>query len=768
MSADQVVSMSADQVTALPVTFLDDVGTEVPPPATPPEGLTCTLYSYQLSAIAFMVAREQQNTSTISGGILADEQGIGKTIMCAGCVAAHRWTPPAGHDPSFSLSALRHPCGATLIACTSTILQQWRNELAQHAPKLDTLVYGGQSEMSHASVQRDVRRLAQADVILVTYEVLTSELRGLEQSYESNRERRERIGLRARSSDREDRPSPLKYLDFWRVILDEVQKAPASYKAGRTVRMLSAKHRWACSGTPMADGKLEDVGHLINFIAGDDRSPAELQWWREVRAFRAGDTGAVARLQAALRPYFLRRTQAGVAHLISIPPQSVRRYTFELSMQERALQREFVLPAALRYMAKGRAAAEGPAEELASAETRTESGHGPEKVQQLLGHCQRSLLSPQLWSKWGQQSRRAVEAQTDGMRQRASAAGASAAGGAASSSALAAKGIGMELVGELAISRLTSGAPGAIWPSLVTAARAEADHALTRLRHAVEKHALGSGEVQLNDLIVVQQLMALKIIGAKGCVGPPCVPAGGDAPRSFEELGQAMAAPGSSGAEEARRLRSAWGGRLRTPVHGAAQLEAELAQRRDLTYRALDIVLRVDPPEGVGGLHFGVESMHGMGRFAAWACAPSNSDGVIRVLSRFLGHFNTSDAPWTQRLCGRPLVPIEDMRWAEVAPVLALRAELQDDTHDLERFRQNLKEMHSITGSGIGALGRASNATAAQYLYAIGSDLGDLFRERDDMRAFAERRLMPEAIMRRLHLTAAQSRFETRYLYHVR
>ena len=42
------------------------------------------------------------------------------------------------------------------------------------------------------------------------------------------------LGLRAREADSDARPSPLKYLTFWRVVLDEVQKAPTTHAAGGT------------------------------------------------------------------------------------------------------------------------------------------------------------------------------------------------------------------------------------------------------------------------------------------------------------------------------------------------------------------------------------------------------------------------------------------------------------------------------------------------------------------------------------------------------
>ena len=60
----------------------------------------------------------------------------------------------------------------------------------------------------------------------------TRELASMTRTFDSHLERRQKLGLRTSNVGDEPRPSPLKFLSFWRVILDEVQKAPAGRKAG--------------------------------------------------------------------------------------------------------------------------------------------------------------------------------------------------------------------------------------------------------------------------------------------------------------------------------------------------------------------------------------------------------------------------------------------------------------------------------------------------------------------------------------------------------
>ena len=67
-----------------------------------------------------------------------------------------------------------------------------------------------------------------------------------------------------------------------------VPQAPTSYAAGRTVRLVRAVHRWAVSGTPMEAGRLADIRHLINFVAGE-ASQLEAVWRRAAEGGRHGE-----------------------------------------------------------------------------------------------------------------------------------------------------------------------------------------------------------------------------------------------------------------------------------------------------------------------------------------------------------------------------------------------------------------------------------------------------------------------------------------------
>lgn len=285
--------------------FIDSINTgEALTEAAQPDGVS-ELFPFQRQALQFMLDREMDPASR--GGILADEQGLGKTVESVALIMSHRRPIAETVPPAQLTTAHKHPqpCGATLICCTSAILEQWQHyELERHSPTLSVIVYAG---CPGGATDMELQRLAAADVVLVTYETLTRELRAMTRSYDSQLERRKERGLRQSVAQADEpHPSPLRYLQFWRVLLDEVQKAPGGRAAGQTVRKVAAVNRWAVSGTPVEHCKASDLTHLVSFLFGSDSKQAA-SWNAALASWQREDPGAEARLADWLRPIFLRR-----------------------------------------------------------------------------------------------------------------------------------------------------------------------------------------------------------------------------------------------------------------------------------------------------------------------------------------------------------------------------------------------------------------------------------------------------------------------------
>ena len=180
-------------------------------------------------------------TSEPSGGILAEEMGLGKTVEilalillnrrhldCSkGDIAVHladnleqRMLDTHLEDRHMETSTVESQDGpptpstlpliksaATLIITPPSILHQWANEIENHAPSLRVFLY-----IDNAPSAISADELSQYDIVLTTYAVLSKEIHYANQ-YD-----------RPRRYDRRycPRTSPVVLIEWWRVCLDEV------------------------------------------------------------------------------------------------------------------------------------------------------------------------------------------------------------------------------------------------------------------------------------------------------------------------------------------------------------------------------------------------------------------------------------------------------------------------------------------------------------------------------------------------------------------
>eukprot|EP00966_Prymnesium_polylepis_P238437 5514216-Prymnesium_polylepis.1 len=329
-----------------------------------PTGLaqTTTLYPFQRQALAWMHSREEQEPH---GGLLADEMGVGKTLEVIALILDNPRTVLGG------------PCiGATLIVTPSTIQPQWRSELALHSPGLKVCVFNG-SDKSDESVAR----LSGYDVVLVSYDVLKKEV------HRAAAHKAASSGCRSslRFAHLPLRPAAkciIMEIDWWRIVLDEVQYAKAGRNAGKMVRMLHAVNRWAVSGTPMRNGHPGDLLQLLNFIGGSDWLDAN---WAARFAALDSPTSSPQEKEAVveqLKTLLLRRTKAAVDFQLGIPAQRINYKYLSPTPAELAWREGFILPHAVE--------------------------HASSVGDEVLGtHLQLSLLSPDLWKKWLEDSTKA-------------------------------------------------------------------------------------------------------------------------------------------------------------------------------------------------------------------------------------------------------------------------------------------------------------------------------------------------------------------------
>lgn len=168
---------------------------------------------------------------------------MGKTVEIIALINLHRRAKASSLvlDP-YLLEYVR-PTPATLIITPPSILAQWMAELALHSPNLRVMHYKGIKAYKHVDPAQLVDMLGNQDVVLATYNVLSSEVH-----YTLPPPDRTLRGDKKHASPK----SPLVTLSWWRVCLDEAQMIENGVSNAATVaRLIPRINAWVVTGTPV-------------------------------------------------------------------------------------------------------------------------------------------------------------------------------------------------------------------------------------------------------------------------------------------------------------------------------------------------------------------------------------------------------------------------------------------------------------------------------------------------------------------------------------
>ena len=197
------------------------------------------------------LATLQRVYGEVVGGLLSDEMGLGKTLGVVATACLHHRYDMDLEKPPF---ARRWRSGATLIITPSTILEQWREEIQEHAPTLKLFHYDGMRGTKR-NLKETIAQLATSDIVLTTYNVISREVH-----YVAEKPDR---GLRDRPRA-EPPKSPLTEISWWRVCLDEAQMVESGVSAAATVaRLIPREIAWAVTGTPLRKGHRDLFGLML-------------------------------------------------------------------------------------------------------------------------------------------------------------------------------------------------------------------------------------------------------------------------------------------------------------------------------------------------------------------------------------------------------------------------------------------------------------------------------------------------------------------------
>ncbi|KAI5059132.1 hypothetical protein GOP47_0025451 [Adiantum capillus-veneris] len=355
--------------------------------------MTVPLLRHQRIALAWMEKREKG--SECSGGILADDQGLGKTVSTialilkekpsnrnslldgAAEVSSEEMATVDLEDDDCHPIATGHlkvgcqseqgllsnvitgskgrPSAGTLVVCPTSVLRQWAHELKEKISAeaaLSVHLYHGSGRT------RDPHELAKHDVVLTTYSIVSLEvpkqplpdekeadgrnpahysLSNLMGSEERSSTKK-KTGKGKKAEGESEKAGPLAQVAWFRVVLDEAQSIKnRRTQAARACWGLRAKRRWCLSGTPIQN-TIDDLYSYFRFLKYEPYSV--------YKHFRSGIKDLITRdpaygyrnLQLVLRKVLLRRTkqsQIDGEPIITIPDKLVALEQVDFTPEER-------------------------------------------------------------------------------------------------------------------------------------------------------------------------------------------------------------------------------------------------------------------------------------------------------------------------------------------------------------------------------------------------------------------------------------------------
>ena len=292
----------------------------------------CTNCREPMHSTCAAFGEEQGQLSSLSRGIVYRMRFSEETYACKLCPAT--FCPCCVADMASGNGHATKICSrATVIVTPPAILSQWEREIERHTTKGDgnikVVTYAGvkntlrdcsSSGGSHSISMLHPRRLADADIVLMTFDALRHDLSHSDANPFATGAGR--ASLRKRKRYRVV-PSPLSSIFWWRVCLDEAQRieTPTAASAQMALKLFT-QFRWAVSGTPISKGKLEDLYGLLLFL--HVTTPFQQKdWFAKCFTRSANNPYLGKRLQHLLANTLWRSTKSleSVATQMGVPPQ---------------------------------------------------------------------------------------------------------------------------------------------------------------------------------------------------------------------------------------------------------------------------------------------------------------------------------------------------------------------------------------------------------------------------------------------------------------
>ncbi|KAL1560205.1 helicase-like transcription factor CHR28 isoform X1 [Salvia divinorum] len=357
--------------------------------AIPPDGLAVALLKHQRIALFWMVNKETKG-ACCSGGILADDQGLGKTVSTIALILKER--SPSSKAPVAAMKQCQmemcdldkdngasdtydgcktnmqtkgRPPAGTLIVCPTSVLRQWSEELFNKVTReanLSVLIYHGSGRI------KDPLELAKYDVVITTYAIVSMEVpkqavvdenddqfgtpfkgyssskkRKLPETTSSNKSAKSNKSKKQIDNELlETISGPLAKVGWYRVVLDEAQTIKNHRtQVARACWGLRAKRRWCLSGTPIQNA-IDDLYSYFRFLRYEPYATFKTFCEHLKSPIHKNSTIGYKKLQAVLKTIMLRRTKGTYIDgepIIDLPPKTIELKRVDFSMKERDFYR---------------------------------------------------------------------------------------------------------------------------------------------------------------------------------------------------------------------------------------------------------------------------------------------------------------------------------------------------------------------------------------------------------------------------------------------
>ncbi len=295
-----------------------------------PVGFVGQLRPYQSVGLSWLAGLRRYGL----GACLADDMGLGKTIQLIALLLHARETSddsdfPNGGEivvPRDSVEDGGSPLTPTLprkggggtrptlLVCPTSVVGNWRHELARFAPSLRVLVHQGADRTREDFAGEALRH----DVVLSSYALLHRD------------------------------EAALKEVEWGNVVLDEAQNIKnASTHAAQVARQLHADWRVAMTGTPV-ENRLDELWSILHFLNPGYLGSAEEFRHKFANPIQKGrDAAATARLKSLVAPFVLRRLKTDRSIIQDLPEKNEAKVFTTLTREQGTLY-EAVVQAGLR------------------------------------------------------------------------------------------------------------------------------------------------------------------------------------------------------------------------------------------------------------------------------------------------------------------------------------------------------------------------------------------------------------------------------------